>query len=319
MNEVAPLPVVFLMGPTASGKTGLAVELVQRLPMDIISVDSALVYQDMNIGTAKPDADILARAPHRLIDFLDPALSYSAAQFASDARREIADIHANGRIPLLVGGTMLYYRALYSGLSELPEAVPEIRTRIDQEASQLGWPVLHARLAAIDAGAAARIHPNDAQRIQRALEIIEITGEGPSVHTDSRHEFPYESIQIVVNPTDRSILHDRIEQRFMSMMAAGFLGEVEKLHQREDLDLDKPSVRCVGYRQLWKYLDGEWSLDEAVQRGIAATRQLAKRQLTWLRNGFQAEWLDATTDDLLDQAISKLGSLRMTKNIGSAP
>lgn len=305
-------PVVFLMGPTASGKTGLAVELVQQWPMDIVSVDSAMIYRGMDIGTAKPNAATLARAPHRLIDFLDPALSYSAAQFAADARREIADIHAQGRIPLLVGGTMLYYRALYSGLSELPDADAGVRLDIDQQAGDLGWPALHARLAKLDALTAARIHPNDAQRIQRALEIIELTGKGPSEHAQPKADFPWPCLKLVVNPPDRAVLHARIEQRFLSMMDEGLLAEVEVLRQRKDLNLDCPSVRCVGYRQLWRHLDGDWGLDEAVQRGIAATRQLAKRQLTWLRNEQEALWLDSTREDYIDSAVQLLRKNQMT-------
>lgn len=306
MTEGNQLPVVFLMGPTASGKTGLAVELVERLPLEIISVDSALVYRDMDIGTAKPDAEVLSKAPHRLIDFLDPACSYSAAQFAADARKEIVDIHANGRIPLLVGGTMLYFSALYQGLSELPDADAQVRAEIDRQAELIGWPALHARLAELDSEAATRIHPNDAQRIQRALEIIELTGKGPSEHSAPKREFPWPSLQLAVNPPDRSVLHRRIEQRFHLMMEAGFLNEVKRLHERKDLNLDTPSVRCVGYRQLWHHLNGDWEIDEAVQRGIAATRQLAKRQLTWLRNSTSAEWLDATATDLTGQVLQRL-------------
>ncbi len=306
MTENSSLPVVFLMGPTASGKTGLAVDLCERLPMEIISVDSAMVYKGMDIGTAKPDAEVLARAPHRLIDFLDPALSYSAAQFAADARREINAVHATGRIPLLVGGTMLYFNALYAGLSDLPDADAGVRAAIDHEAGQLGWAALHQRLGEEDPEAAARIHPNDAQRIQRALEIIQLTGKGPTAHGRPKSRFPWPSSRLIVNPPDRVVLHQRIEQRFHSMMEAGFLQEVEQLHRRQDLDLNRPSVRCVGYRQLWHYLEGEWPLDEAVQRGIAATRQLAKRQLTWLRGEDSANWLDSTDDNLLDKALKKL-------------
>ncbi len=319
MPDNAPLPVIFLMGPTASGKTGLAVDLVEKLPVDIVSVDSAMVYRGMDIGTAKPDTELLARAPHRLIDFLDPAERYSAARFAADARREIEDIHARRRIPLLVGGTMLYFSALFHGLSDLPDADPEVRALIDREAEQSGWPALHARLAQADRQTAERIHPNDAQRIQRALEILEITGRGPSAYELPEAEFPWPGVRLVINPPDRAELHRRIEQRFHLMMKAGFLEEVARLHAHPGLDPGKPSMRCVGYRQLWRHLDGDYSLDEAVQRGIAATRQLAKRQLTWLRNGPgsvpRQEWLDPEAPDLLPKALQALRSAGLGKNI----
>lgn len=327
MPQNIDLPVVFLMGPTASGKTGLAVELVQRLPMDIISVDSAMVYRGMDIGTAKPGRETLERAPHRLIDFLDPAQSYSAARFAEDARREIEAIHTRGRIPLLVGGTMLYFSALYRGLSDLPNADAGVRSALDQEAVEKGWPALHARLAEKDPETAQRIHPNDAQRIQRALEVIELTGRGLSEHDAPASDFPWPCLRMVVCPQERKLLHRQIEQRFQAMMAQGFLEEVQTLHQRPELNPDLPSMRCVGYRQLWQYLDGAWSLEEAIQRGIAASRQLAKRQLTWLRSETSGntggagnrdalpEWLDALSPNLLDQALNLLLQRKLLKNI----
>ncbi len=280
------LPVILLMGPTASGKTRLAIELVQRLPLDIISVDSAMVYRGMDIGTAKPDAQELALAPHRLIDILDPAEAYSAARFVEDARREIARVHAEGRIPLLVGGTMLYFRALLRGLSRLPEADEDTRADLLAEANKHGWPALHARLQSIDPIAAARIHPNDAQRIQRALEVVELTGKGPSVWHDEADEavFPWQVLKMAVYGGGRQNLRERIAMRFNAMIEKGFIDEVQTLYEREDLGPDCPSMRAVGYRQLWQFLAGEQTLEQAVEKGITATRQLAKRQMTWLRS-----------------------------------
>lgn len=288
-------PVVFLMGPTASGKTELAVHLVERLPCEIVSVDSAMVYRGMDIGTAKPGPEVLARAPHRLIDIRDPAEAYSAADFRADAEREIAAIHAGGRIPLLVGGTMLYFRALEHGLSPLPRADRRLRADITAAGEREGWPALHARLARVDADAAARIHPNDGQRIQRALEVLELTGEPPSVWyaRDRGQPARWPLIKLAVVPPSRESLHERITARFRHMLEAGFVGEVENLHARPDLDLRKPALRAVGYRQIWRHLDGEWSLQEAETRGIIASRQLAKRQLTWLRREDRLQWLDS--------------------------
>lgn len=282
------------MGPTASGKTALAIELRERFPLDIISVDSALVYRSMDIGTAKPDAQTLARAPHALIDIREPTENYSAADFRADALREMARSTAAGRVPLLAGGTMLYFRALARGLAPLPSANPELRARIEREAAEAGWRAMHARLAAKDPQAAARIHPNDPQRIQRALEVIEISGrrlsELQQVHEEK--EFGYRLLRLVACPQPRAVLHERIAKRFERMLELGFLDEVRSLRARGDLDRDMPSMRCVGYRQAWAFLEGELTGAEMVSRGLAATRQLAKRQLTWLRQESGVLWYD---------------------------
>lgn len=277
---------VFLMGPTASGKTDLAVALREHFPFELISVDSALVYRGMDIGTAKPDATLLARAPHRLIDIRDPSQAYSAAEFREDALQEMAAIVAAGRIPLLVGGTMLYYRALEHGLSDLPGADAKVRERLERQAAELGWEAMHARLAEVDPQAAERIHCNDPQRIQRALEVYEITGRPMSELQACvvRDPLPYRLLKLALVPKDRALLHRRIEQRFLQMLSQGFIDEVARLRARGDLRPEMPSMRSVGYRQVWEYLDGDCSYDEMVQRGIAASRQLAKRQLTWLRS-----------------------------------
>lgn len=293
MNQKLPL-VLFLMGPTASGKTDLAIRLRQQYPVEIISVDSALIYKGMDIGTAKPDADELALAPHRLIDILDPAEAYSAADFRRDALNEIAKIHAEGKIPLLVGGTMLYFKALLQGLSPLPAANPEIRKQIEQEATEKGWQALHNELRAIDPVSAERIHPNDPQRLSRALEVYRISGKSLTELTETKGEpLPFRVKQFAVAPKDRALLHKRIELRFEKMIQAGFEDEVKALYAREDLNPDLPSIRCVGYRQMWEYLDGESTLDDAIFRGICATRQLAKRQITWLRSWDDLVWLDS--------------------------
>lgn len=293
---------LFLMGPTASGKTDLAIALRQELPVEVISVDSALIYKGMDIGTAKPSKAELALAPHRLIDILDPAESYSAMNFHSDALREMADITSQGKIPLLVGGTMLYYKALLEGLSPLPSADPTIRAEIEARAEQHGWAVLHQELVKIDPVAGARINPNDSQRINRALEVFYITGKTMTELTAQQGEtLPYNILQFAIAPQDRAVLHQRIEQRFHKMIDLGFEEEVKRLFLREDLHINLPSIRCVGYRQMWEYLQGDISLDEAIFKGICATRQLAKRQITWLRS-WQGEltWLDS-----LDPTSSK--------------
>ncbi len=302
------LPVIFLMGPTASGKTALAVELVRRLPIEIISVDSAMVYRHLDIGTAKPPADILASAPHRLIDICDPAESYSAGDFCRDASEEIRDIHGSGKIPLLVGGTGLYFRTLEQGFSALPAADQDVRDRLLLEAGEAGWKKLHDRLANIDPVSAARIHPNDPQRIQRALEIYEITGQPVSVlhgmGRTSRLNLPL--IKLIAAPTERSQLNRRIQGRFRQMLDKGLVDEVKCLYSREDLSAQLPSMKLVGYRQVWSYLEGTISYAEMVDKAIIATRQLAKRQLTWLRSEQGASWFDADIPGLVDQIMDFL-------------
>lgn len=289
MNDAASRvpPAVFLMGPTAAGKTDLAVDLVERLPCEIISVDSAMIYRGMNIGTAKPDASVLARAPHCLIDICDPAEAYSAAQFRSDALHEMARITAQGRVPLLVGGTMLYFRVLQQGLSALPAAEPALRVRLATEAALMGAQHMHARLAAVDPAAARRIHPNDPQRVQRALEVYELAGRSLTelcqMPVATPADLPYRVLKLIVAPHDRQVLHRRIETRFRRMLDNGFLTEVAQLHARHDLNRALPSLRTIGYRQAFTYLDGEVSYAAMVQSVITASRQLAKRQLTWLR------------------------------------
>lgn len=294
-------PAIFLMGPTASGKTGLAIEMRKHLPVELISVDSALIYKDMTIGTAKPTQEELQVAPHRLIDFLDPSQAYSAADFREDALREMADITASGRVPLLVGGTMLYYRALEYGLSKLPSANLEIRSKLDREAEQYGWQHLHDRLRDIDPEAAARIHPNDPQRLQRALEVYELTGQ-PLTQLQRAKRLdtcPYRLFKIALFPENRAWLHKRIESRFDDMLAQGFLEEVKTLYQRGDLSSNLPAVRAVGYRQVWEHLDGKIDYNLMRNRAIVATRQLAKRQITWLRSEQDVLYCDAENYDLL--------------------
>ncbi len=284
------------MGPTAAGKTDWAMRLADRYPVDLISVDSALVYREMDIGTAKPSPDLLQRYPHRLVNILDPAETYSAGRFCADALREMEAIRNRGRIPLLVGGTMLYYRALRGGLAQLPQADAPLRARLESDLQRLGSAQMHARLAQIDPPAAARIHPNDPQRIQRALEVFELTGRPLSElqRVGDGERLGYQLLPLVVSPPDRSLLHQRIALRFDAMLEAGFLDEVTCLRNRGDLHADLPSMRAVGYRQVWAYLDGKLSFPEMRDRGIIATRQLAKRQLTWLRADTDARWIDPT-------------------------
>jgi tRNA dimethylallyltransferase len=278
-------PIAVLTGPTGTGKSEMALRLAAEWPIEIVSVDSAQVYRGMDIGSAKPDAATRAAVPHHLLDLADPSDNYSAGQFVRDCTRAIDDIESRGRVPLLVGGTMLYLRALIAGLAQLPEASEEIRSRIDADAARIGWPALHARLAGVDAAAAARIHPNDAQRIQRALEVFEAGGQPISeLQRTTRAPLAREFVVVALVPTDRPRLHEALARRFELMMAAGFLDEVRRLLGRGDLDASLPAMRAVGYRQLRAHLAGEYSLDTAIARGIAATRQLAKRQMTWLRS-----------------------------------
>lgn len=302
-------PAVCIMGPTASGKTDLAVRLVEEFPFEIISVDSALVYRDMNIGTAKPEPEVLAKAPHRLIDFLDPAEAYSAARFREDALREMADITRSGRIPLLVGGTMMYFRSLLEGLAELPSADDVLRAELMKEAEEKGWPAMHDQLKRIDPQAAARIHPNDPQRIQRAIEVYRLTGMSLSVwQAQPTVPFPYHPVLIGLVPSDRAVLHERISKRFHKMLELGLIEEVTALYSRGDLHIDMPSMRAVGYRQVWQYLDGDLSYEEMVDKAIAATRQLAKRQLTWLRSMKSLREFDCLNKELAEQVLKELSS-----------
>lgn len=289
--------VIFIMGPTAAGKTDLAISCVEQFDCELISVDSALVYREMDIGTAKPDAETLRRAPHKLVDIIDPSESYSAGNFRSDALKEIESTLSRGKTPVLVGGTMLYYKTLQEGLSELPSADGEIRGQLEEEAKKIGWQVMHDRLAKIDPVSAQRIHPNDPQRIQRALEVFEVSGKTLTEFWQEQksQELPYNIVKIAFFPEDRDLLKKRIALRFLQMLELGFIEEVEGLRARGDLHLELPSMRCVGYRQVWEYLDGALSREEMVEKGIIATRQLAKRQMTWLRKETHCNFYDVDT------------------------
>ena len=293
---------LFILGPTASGKTALTLALAQQQPIEIISVDSALVYRGMDIGTAKPSRAEQAICPHHLIDIIEPTEAYSAAQFAADAQRLIHEIHARGRLPVLVGGTMLYVKALLEPLTELPESDAQIRAQIDAQAADLGWPAMHAQLAQIDPITAARIEPNDAQRINRALEIFRISGKPMAqwlAEDTTTHELSFKPILTALIPEPRAILHERINQRFVTMLNEGFLDEMRTLRTRGDLHLGLPSMRCVGYRQAWEHLDGAYGYDELIEKGQAATRQLAKRQMTWIRGMPQIQ-VYSNADAILD-------------------
>lgn len=294
-------PAVLLMGPTASGKTAAAMALLERFPVELISVDSAQIFRDMNIGTAKPDAATLARYPHRLIDILSPEERYSAARFRDDALAAMAEISAAGKVPVLVGGTMLYFRTLLEGIADLPQADPALRAEIDALAAAQGWPAVHAELARLDPSTAERLHPTDSQRLQRALEICRLSGRPMSalLAESERQRPPYDFLQIALLPSDRSVLHERIATRFAAMLQDGLEDEVAALRQRYDLNLGLPSMRCVGYRQTWEAQDGLLPRHELCDRGIFATRQLAKRQITWLTNSFAAETFDCLAPDLI--------------------
>ena len=304
-------PAIFLMGPTASGKTALSVQLAQVLGGEIISVDSALVFKGMDIGTAKPMLEERGGIPHHLIDILDPSEAFSTGQFRTQALALMATITRRGKIPILVGGTMLYFNALFNGLAVLPEAHPEIRAKLDQDLERLGKEALHQRLATIDPLAAARIHPNDPQRVQRALEVYEISGKPLTSFFNAAQgeDFPYQKIKLIIAPPDRKILHDIIAQRFQRMLEQGFINEVEALYQRGDLTEKTPAIRAVGYRQVWAYLKGEDDLESMTEKGIIATRQLAKRQFTWLRRETDAISFETGDTDLLQKVLAAVGSI----------
>jgi tRNA dimethylallyltransferase len=307
-KDASQLPVICLMGPTASGKTGLAIDLVQKYPFEIISVDSAMVYRGMDIGTAKPTAEELALAPHRLIDICDPSDSYSAGQFCLDVKEHIADIHKHNKIPLLVGGTMLYFTMLQKGFSEFPGADLKVRQQIAEEAEQLGWPKMHEKLRDIDPDAAGQLHPNDAQRIHRALEIFHSTGKTLTANKKEQHWdiSPFSFVNIILAPEYRAIVHQRIEQRFDAMLVQGFVEEVKGLYDRGDLSADLSSLRAVGYRQAWSYLSGEYDLATMREKAIIATRQFAKRQYTWLRRWENAHQFFSGDVKLMSKAVELL-------------
>jgi len=304
------LPVVLLMGPTAAGKTAVAIELAQQLPVQLINVDSALVYQRLHIGAARPSSEELALAPHRLLGIREPWQAYSAAEFRRDALAAIQIAHAEGKLPVLVGGTMMYFRALVEGLAPMPAANEALRTRLEAEAKQLGWPALHARLARIDAPTAARLGPQDSQRIQRALEVYELTGKPLSQHhaeqQRQKKDFPYPLIQFAIAPTDRAVLHERIALRLEQMLAQGLVEEVRQLRFLPQLTGTEPAMRSVGYRQVWQYLDGEFDEATMHHKVLVATRQLAKRQLTWLRSWPNLQWLDPTQGNVTDRIVEQL-------------
>jgi len=291
------------MGPTASGKTDLAIKLAEHFSVELISVDSALIYKTMDIGTAKPTATSLKKYPHHLIDICDPSEKYSAGAFCENIHRLVPTIFQQNKCPLLVGGTMMYFNALFKGLAHLPDAEPAIRENLNQLMQKYGTHYMHQKLQQIDAIAASQIHPNDPQRIQRALEVYEASGQPISHYwQQSSHEKPYQFLKIALNPYDRKILHQRIEKRFDIMLDQGFLDEVKTLMARDDLSLDLPAMRCVGYRQAWAYLSGEYDFDTMRSKAIAATRQLAKRQITWLKSFDDVHWFDSCDEALFDKA-----------------
>lgn len=299
-------PILCLTGPTAAGKSATTLALAQRWPVEIINVDSATIYRGMDIGTAKPSKAEQAQVPQNLLDIRDPAQSYSAAEFQRDASALIKDILARNRLPLLAGGTMLYLKALREGLNSLPSADPAVRAEIDREAREHGWPAMHRQLQLFDPAAARRLAPNDSQRIQRAIEIFRLTGKSMSDCLDEERAKPapeYQYITVSLEPSERAALHERIARRYEAMLQAGLLDEVRRLRGRGDLHTGLPSVRCVGYRQLWDYLDGETSLEQAVEQAVAATRQLAKRQLTWLRAQPDRHIVDCLSSHATGRAI----------------
>jgi len=311
MSVIKELPrAIFLMGPTAAGKTALAMDLYDKLPCELISVDSALIYKSMDIGTAKPSVQELADYPHHLIDIIDPSESYSAAQFRNDVLALMQQISERGKIPLLVGGTMMYFNALTKGLAPLPEADAALRSTITALAEAEGWPAVHAQLQKVDPQAADRLAVNDSQRIQRALEVFQITGKSLTAHWAEQEsvKLPYNVLNLAVMPAQRKVLHQRIEQRFRLMLQQGFIQEVQQLYDRSDLNLNMPSMRCVGYRQAWMHLAGEIDRATMVDKGLVATRQLAKRQITWLRSWQQLHWLENESTDLTARVLKLLDS-----------
>jgi tRNA dimethylallyltransferase len=298
---------VFILGPTASGKTAVALELARRFPVEIVSVDSAQVYRGMDVGTAKPDRATRERVPHHLVDILEPTQAYSAGRFRDDALGLVAQIHARGKVPVLAGGTMLYFRALTRGLADLPPAQPEIRKELDARAAAEGWPALHAELRAVDPAAASRIEPTDAQRIQRALEVHRLTGRRlTDFHGDAAAPLPFEALKLALEPSDRAVLHARIAERFRAMLHAGLVEELRALRERHALTADMPSMRSVGYRQAWQALEDPRDMALLEPRGIAATRQLAKRQLTWLRAMDDVERIDCLEARAADDASRRV-------------